>query len=125
MTIFHFRTKNNFSFLGLMTAFHFFLSGYGWKSLTLLFHPVNPYVHTFLVVTGLSKLQGGFSRKVLTKSLFAILIFYWFLFFRTNRYSSKGENCSRLQINVYQYLTKYEHQKKNQVKKAKIIYSVH
>jgi hypothetical protein len=48
---------------GPIAVYQFFRLGFGWKSLLLVFHPVNAYVHTVLVVSGFKK-GGEFSRKV-------------------------------------------------------------
>jgi hypothetical protein len=48
---------------GPIAVYQFALLGYAWKSLLLIFHPINAYVHTALLIAG-SKYGGAFSDKV-------------------------------------------------------------
>jgi len=50
--------------LGPIAVYQFILLGYGWKSLLLIFHPINAYFHTALLIAG-SKYGGAFSAKVI------------------------------------------------------------
>ena len=50
---------------GPMTVYHFIRKGCGfWKSLSLIFHPINAFVHTGLILMGSASLKAGFSRNV-------------------------------------------------------------
>ena len=59
--------------VGPIAVYQFALLGYGWKSLLLIFHPINAYLHTALLVTE-SKYGGKFSEKVLNLHIFLLFL---------------------------------------------------
>ena len=58
-----------------MTVYHFFREGFPiLHCLSLMFHPLNAYIHTGLVLLGFANVQRGSSRKVMLSS-FSVVYF--------------------------------------------------